>query len=69
MSRNQQMIVKVHSAVVDNWRITIGELSDELGLSFGSVQSTLTEDFGMKCVFAKSVPKLPKVKQKETCLQ
>jgi hypothetical protein len=63
------MIVKVRSAVLDNWKITIRELSDKLGLSFGSVQSILTEDLGMKCVFAKSVPKLPKVEQKETCLQ
>jgi hypothetical protein len=62
------MIVKVHSAVLDNWRITIRELSDKLGLSFGLVQPILTEDLGMKRVFAKSVPKLPKVKQKETCL-
>jgi hypothetical protein len=37
MSRNQQMIVKVPYAVLDDWRKTIRELSDELGLSFGSV--------------------------------
>jgi len=47
-SRNQLMIDKVHSAMLDNCRITITELSDELGLSFGSVQSILTEDLGMK---------------------
>ena len=62
------MIVKVHSAVLDNWRITIRELSDEFLLSFSSVQMILTEDLGMKHVLAKFVPKLPKVKQKETCL-
>ena len=31
-SRNQLMIDKVHSAMLDNCRITITELSDELGL-------------------------------------
>jgi len=55
------MIVKVRSAVLDNWRITIIELFDELGLSFSLVQSILTEDLGVKHVLAKSVPKLPKV--------
>jgi hypothetical protein len=54
------MIVKVGSAVLNNWRITIRELFDELGLSFSLVHSILTEDFGMKHVLAKSVPKLPK---------
>jgi len=46
---------KVRSAVLDNWKITIGELSDELGLSFGSVQSILTEDLGIKLVSVKFV--------------
>jgi hypothetical protein len=54
-SRNQLMIDKVHSAMLDCCRITITELSDELGLSFSSVQSILTEDLGMK-LSAKSVP-------------
>jgi hypothetical protein len=56
MSRNQVMIDKVCSAVMGNRRITIRELSNELGLSFGLVQSILTEDLGMKHVSAKSVP-------------
>jgi hypothetical protein len=55
-SRNQLMIDKVRSAMLDNCRITITELSDELGLSFGTVQSILTEDLGMK-LSAKSVHK------------
>jgi hypothetical protein len=42
------MIDKVHSAMLDNCTVTTRELSDELGLSFGSVQSILTQDFGMK---------------------
>jgi hypothetical protein len=39
-----------------------------VGLSFGLVQSILTEDLGMKCVSAKIFPKLLTVEQKETRL-
>ena len=42
--RNQLMIDKVHSAMLDNRRITIIELFDKLGLSFCLVQSILMED-------------------------
>jgi hypothetical protein len=59
---------KMCSAILDNWKITIGELSDELGLSFVSVQSILTEDLGIKLVSVKFVPKLMTVEQKVTCL-
>jgi len=61
-------IDKAHSAMLDNQQITIRELSDELGLSFGSIQSILIEDMGMKCVSVKFVPKVLIVQQKETHL-
>jgi hypothetical protein len=67
-SRNQQMIVKVHLAVLDHQRITIRELSNELGLSFALAQSILAEDLGKKCALMKSVPKPQTVQQKEPCL-
>ena len=54
-SRNQLMIDKVQSATLDDCTITITELSDELGLSFGAVHFILTDDLGMK-LSAKSVP-------------
>jgi hypothetical protein len=47
------MTDKVHSAMLDNQKTTIRELSDELGLSFGSIQSILREDMGMKCISMK----------------
>jgi hypothetical protein len=50
------MIDKVYSATLDNCRITIRELHDELRLSFGSVQSILTKDSGIKHVSVKFVP-------------
>jgi hypothetical protein len=65
---NQLMIDKVHSAMLDKRRITITELFDKLGLSFGLVQSIVMEDLDMKCVSVKFVLKLLTVKQKETCL-
>jgi hypothetical protein len=58
MSKNQLMIDKVCSAMLYNWRITIRDFSDELGLLFGVVQSILAEDLGMNCVSVKFVPKL-----------
>jgi hypothetical protein len=58
---------EVCSAMLDDWKITIGELSDELGLSFVPVQSILTEDLGIKLVSVKFVPKLMTVEQQETC--
>jgi hypothetical protein len=58
MSRNQLMIDRVHSAMLDNRRIKIRELCDKLGLSCGSVQSILTEDLSMKRVSTKFVPKM-----------
>jgi hypothetical protein len=42
MSRNQLMMDRVCSVLLDNWWITIREPSDELGLSFRSVQSVMT---------------------------
>ena len=48
MSRNQLMTDDVHYVVLDDWRIKIRELSIELGLSVGLIQSILTEDLGMK---------------------
>jgi len=45
-NRIQMMIDKVCSAVLDYQRITIRDLSKEMGLSSGSEQSTPTEDLG-----------------------
>ena len=61
------MIDTVHSAMLDNWRITTRELSDEFVLSLGLVKFILT-DLGTKCISVKSVPKLLTVEQKETRL-
>jgi hypothetical protein len=62
------MIDKGYAAMLDNQRMIIRELSDELGLSFGLVQSIVREDLGRKCVSMKFVPKLLTVEQKATHL-
>jgi hypothetical protein len=62
------MIDKGHAAMLDNRRMIIRELSDELGLSFGFVQPIMTEDLGRKCVSVKFVSKLLTVEQKATHL-
>jgi hypothetical protein len=38
--------------------LTIGEIADELNLSFGTCQAMLTQDLGMRHVSAKLVPRL-----------
>ena len=68
MSSKQLMIDKGHAAVLDNLRMIIRELFNELGLSFGLVQLIMTEDLGRKCVSVKFVSKLLTVKQKVTHL-
>jgi hypothetical protein len=62
------MIEKVHSVMLDKQRITIRQPSKELGLSFGSGESIVTENLGMKCISIKFVPKLLTFEQKETQL-
>jgi hypothetical protein len=57
MSRNQLMTVKVHYIVQDDQRMSIRELSNELGFSIGLVESTVKEGLGMKYVSVESDPK------------
>lgn len=64
-SRSDEKIAKVKSAVYENRRITIREISEEVQISFGSVQSILTDDLHMRRVSAKFVPKLLSEDQKE----
>ncbi|GBO25151.1 hypothetical protein AVEN_209523-1 [Araneus ventricosus] len=60
-----QSIQDVCSAVPENNQITIHELSEGCSISYGSVQTILIEDLGMRCVFDKFVPKLFSVDQTE----
>jgi hypothetical protein len=56
MSRNQLISDKFYSTMLDNQGITIRKLCDELGLSFGLVQSILTR-FGHEMHLSKICPR------------
>ncbi|GBM05209.1 hypothetical protein AVEN_181604-1 [Araneus ventricosus] len=60
-----QNIQHLLSTVRENRRITIRELSEECNINYGSVQSILTDDLGVRCLFANLVPKLLSADQKE----
>ncbi|CAI6344606.1 unnamed protein product [Macrosiphum euphorbiae] len=63
-SRNVEMVAKVRKIIRSDRRMTIRELSTECNISFGSCQTILTEDLGMRRVCAKMVPKLLSQDQK-----
>ena len=50
---------------LDNRRITIREVGDDVGISFGSCQAIFMDILGMNCVAAKIVPKLLNFEQKQ----
>ena len=52
--------------ILDNRQITIREVADDVGISFGSCQAILTDVLGMKRAAAKIVPELLNFQQKTT---
>ena len=68
-SRNDNVINQVRALIVQDTRITVRELVDEVGVSIGSVHTILTADLGLRRVSAKFVPKLLTMEQKQLCLE
>jgi hypothetical protein len=64
-SRNCDAINKVRSFIMEDRRLTIQEIASDIGISDGSAHAILTDDFGMRRVAAKFVPKLLSCEQKE----
>ena len=64
-SRNEEIIQKIQTDIRGNRRLIISELSNEFQISFGSVQTILTTNLGMRRVAAKFFPKLLSNEQKE----
>ena len=64
-SRNEELIENVRQIVENDRRITINEITEEVGISTGSVHTILTEDLAMRRVSAKFVPKLLVEQQKQ----
>jgi len=68
-SRNDKVINQVRILVMQDRRITVRELADEVGVSNGSVNTILTVDFGLRRVSAEFVPKLLMMEQKQVPLE
>jgi histone-lysine N-methyltransferase SETMAR len=54
---------------MEDRRITVRELANEIEVSIGSAHSILTEDLGMRRESAKFVPKLLTMEQKQRRLE
>lgn len=63
-SKTHENVQNVAQIVRANRRITIRELAEELNISYGSVQSILTDNLHMRRVSAKFVPRLLTDEQK-----
>ena len=48
----------VKKMILDNRRITITEVADDIGIWFGSCQASFTDVLGLKHAAAKIVPRL-----------
>jgi len=57
-TRNDELIDQVRTLVMQDHRVTVRELAEEVGISTGSVHSFLTDDSALRRVSAKFVPKL-----------
>ncbi len=55
-SNNEAVVGKVHNLIRKDRRLTVREISVEIGISFGLYQSILTKNLSMKRVCAKFVP-------------
>uniref|UniRef100_UPI00358E57AE histone-lysine N-methyltransferase SETMAR-like n=1 Tax=Myxine glutinosa TaxID=7769 RepID=UPI00358E57AE len=63
-----EMVDQVHEVVMKDRRATIRHVAETLGVSFGSVQSILTDKLGMAKVSARWVPRMPIVDQERARL-
>jgi predicted transcriptional regulator len=59
----------MRSLILEDHRLTIQEIADEVGISTGSANSILTEDLHMCRVLEKFVAKLLSQEQQRLCLE
>ena len=57
-STTGENIEAVKKTILDNRRITINEVDDDVSISFGLCQAIFTDVLDMKCAARKFVPKL-----------
>ena len=55
-STTDENIEAVKKMILNNLRITIRDVADDVGISFGSCQAIFTDVLGMKHAAAKNVP-------------
>jgi len=64
-SKTQKNVERVSEMIRSNRRLTVREISEDLNISYDSVQNILTTDLNMRRVSAKFVPRVLAVKQKQ----
>jgi len=64
-SQTQENVERVSEMIRSNRRLTIREISEDLDISYGSVQNILITDLNMRRVSAKFVPHVLTVEQKQ----
>ena len=57
-SKTDDCVARVRELIRANRRLTIRELSVEVGVSYGTCQAILTQDLNMRRVDAKFVPRI-----------
>jgi transposase len=68
-SRNANIIENVRSLILEDRRLTVREIANEVGISIGCAHSILTEDLHMCRVVAKFVPRLLSQEQQQLRLE
>jgi hypothetical protein len=63
--KNDNIVAAVAAAIKKDWRRTVRELATMLGLTYGTIQSNLSEDLGLAMKSTHWVPKLLSTAQKE----
>ena len=64
-SKTQENVEIINEMISSNRRLTIREISEDLNISYGSVQNILTTYLNMRRVSAKFVPGVLTVEQKQ----
>jgi len=67
-SKTQENVERVSEMIRSNRRLTVREISEDLNISYGSVQNILTTGLNMRRVSAKFVPPVLTVEQKQELL-
>jgi len=67
-SKTQENDERISEMIWSNRWFTIREISEDVNISYGSIQNILTTDLNMRQVSAKFVPRVLMVEQKQQCL-